>query len=169
MRLWGIGLLIAACILVSLQDLRLRRERIRALGDLAQALRLLQGELSLHCESLPQAFETLACRCDGAGQELFEALARESGRLGEERFEQIWRSCVSDSSRSLRTTERDRLERLGQVLGRMELELQLQALEETCAELREARADAEESFPAERRLSIGLGAAVAALLGIVLL
>ena len=169
MRTWGIVLMAVACLLTSFQILLIRRERIRALGDLAAALRLLQGELSLRGESLPRLFETIAGRCSGVGRELFEAVSRESGRLGEERFERIWRECVDGVACILRQQERERLGRVGEVLGHVELDLQLQVLEETTTALRLEMEQEEARLPEERRLYLGLGAAAAATLGIVLL
>ncbi|MBR5094653.1 MAG: stage III sporulation protein AB [Oscillospiraceae bacterium] len=169
MRLLGIVLLSCSCLMTAALELKRRRERICSLRDLSDGMTLLQGELALRGTSLPRLFCDLEARSSGAARLLFESLGTEMERLGEERFTDIWSSCVYACTEPLEAGEREALLCLGEILGRMELEDQTAELLARRDGLRESLARAEERYPEDRRLCLGLGAAAALMLTIVLL
>ena len=169
MRALGALLLVAGGFSFGICALREKRSRIAALRQIEGVLALLCAELELHEAPLPEAVSNAARRADGMGRALLYELEAQFSRLGEASFAQLWTAAVSRTCVQLLPQERDELNRLGHSLGRYELSAQLLALHACRAFLEERRNGAEQAFPAERRLWLGLGAAAGAFLAILLL
>lgn len=169
MRALGALLLVAGGFSFGICALREKRSRIAALRQIEAALELLCSELELHEAPLPEAVSNAARHAEGMGKALLHALEAQFPRLGEASFAQLWTAAVTRTCVPLLPHERDELNLLGHSLGRYELSAQLRELHACCVFLEERRNAAEQAFPGERRLLLGLSAAAGAFLAILLL
>lgn len=151
---------------------RLTREqdkRLRALRSLALSLQHLHAELSLRLTSLPELAELLAQTAQGTAGRFFSTLYEKLQELGEKSFVLLWQESAQSALPELSGEDRAIWLRLGETLGRYELEEQLSAIELCRAEL-EYRAKAlAEALPGRKRLAYGLLGTAGALLSIILL
>lgn len=168
-KIFGAALIIAALVLGALSYLKQRRERMRLLEQLSAALNMAAGELSLRALPLPRLFELLSGRAQGAAAEFFAALCDGMDRLGEENFSTLWDKAAREKLPELMPEEREELKRLGAVLGRYELERQLEALRACAAVFDGALCRARRDYPDRRRLTLGLSACAGVLLIILLI
>lgn len=168
-KLLGALLITAALVLTALVYLKQRRERIRLLEELAAALSAAAGELSLRALPLQRLFELLSTRAKGPAEEFFAVLFKRMDRLGEEDFFTLWEKTAVEKLPGLTPAEREEFSRLGAVLGRYELERQLEALSACAAAFDEAARRARQDYPDRRRLTLGLSACAGALLIIILI
>lgn len=134
-------------------------ERIRMLRGLQQALQLLRGELRCGRQTLTESLRNVSGHVEAPFADFFgqtgEELARRSGSSAEE----IWRDNLSRYADilSMRPAERQALERLGSVLGYLDMEAQLEALEECLSQLRLAEEEARQQASGSRKLYRYLG------------
>lgn len=168
-KMLGAALIVAALLAGALSYLKQRRERMKLLEELSAALNTAAGELSLRSLPLPRLFECLSGRTQGAAAEFFSSLCGGMDRLGEEEFSTLWDRAADEKLPGLSTAEREELKRLGAVLGRYELERQLEALRLCADSLDAALGRARQDYPNLRRLSLGLSACAGFLLIILLL
>lgn len=168
-KIFGAALIIAALIIGALCYLKQRRERMKLLEQLSAALNSAAGELSLRALPLPMLFGCLAGRTQGAAAEFFSALCDGMDRLGDENFFAVWDRTAKEKLPGLMPDEREELGRLGAVLGRYELERQLEALHACAAAFDAALLRARQDYPNLRRLALGLSACAGFLLIILLL
>lgn len=167
-KLLGAVLIIAALSLGAINYLKQRRERMKLLEQLSAALNTAAGELSLRALPLPRLFELLASRTQGAAETFFSALCDDMDRLGDEDFFTLWERDTREMLPGLMPDELEELSRLGAVLGRYELERQLEGLRACAAAFDEALHRARQDYPDRRRLALGLSACAGLLLIIIL-
>lgn len=168
-KIFGAALIIAALSLGALSYLKQHRERMRLLEQLSAALDMAVGELSLRALPLPRLFELLSGRTQGAAAEFFSALCEGMDRLGDENFSTLWDEAATGKLPGLMPEEREELMRLGAVLGRYELERQLEALHACSAVLGDALCRTRRDYPERRRLALGMSACAGALMIILLI
>lgn len=165
----GAALILAGCLLSGALWTRTKSRRIRTLRQLCAALELLAGELETRAPPLPELAKLLAERAGGQAGTFFSLLSVSMEQLGRESFSQLWSRAAETVLESLGREEREEFAGLGMILGRCELARQLSALRACTAALRTNLREAEGLYPGQRRLSLGLTGAAAALLIIVLL
>lgn len=169
MRLWGAALILTACLGAGLLRTASVRRRMETLRGLCGALELAEGELETRLTPLPELVRLLAGRSSGQTGDFFRLLDASFGFLGAEDFAALWSRAAATALTALSSADREELVRLGQVLGRFELDRQLAALEACVRALRGELEAARVRYPGDRRLSLGLGAAAGALLIVVLM
>lgn len=169
MRLLGALLLPAASVLAVCISLGEKRERLRCLRDVCDALKLLRGELASCPAAFSDMIHRLAPSLSGAGRDLFLMFYEWLPRLGDLSLAQIWGQAVEKTCAPLQEEEKQRLLSLGQVLGRYELSVQLRELGACITVLESRECEAARLFPAQRRLQMGLALSSGAILAILLL
>ena len=119
LKLLGAIMAAAGCAGLGLSRDRQLREGVRTLDQLIRGLALLEGELALRCQPLPQLLEGLARRCSGTAGQLFAACALGLDDPERAAFSAVWAGEV-DGLEGLSPEGRDLLRPLGQYLGRYE-------------------------------------------------
>ena len=165
MRLAGAAILTAAGLLAGLcaADGLRRRQALRE--ELVRMLTLLGFELERFRTPLPEAFEKLSGGLTGQAAALCGRVWDGLDQLGRRELADIWREALA----SLPARERRILTPLGQVLGRYGAEEQLAAVEASRREMERARDEAAEALRQRGRMYIGVGAAGAAALAVLLM
>ena len=110
------------------------------------------AELGERCTPLPELMDELAAGATARLRPFFAALCLSLRQLDEQRFSESWRQAV-DRQLSLPEAAKAALYRLGGFLGRYSGELQLPEQQRR-----------ESSMPDKRRLTLGLTAAMVAML-----
>ncbi len=104
--------------------------RLKQLRELSEAILLLKGDIRYLRSSLPEAFAAAAVRT-GAFAEFFRSVARQLGGFCtasvEEAFSIASKGCLKDTA--LTKQDISMLVKLGGMLGKMDADMQLNALE----------------------------------------
>lgn len=169
MKTAGAALLILGAILGASARLKALRQDISALSDVLFMLDIMESELSASASALPVMALALEGRCRGQARAFLRALSAELSKLGEQDFASIWNGCVRNTLPSLEKTELTELERLGAVLGRCELGMQLRAIKRCSEHFRFALELSRRDYPQKQKLSLGLYMGGGLLLTILLL
>ncbi len=103
--------------------------RAKVLDAWADALSLMENELSFRLSAMPELTERLSQSARSPAREVFLDLQKGLKRLGEASFEELWRGALSSHPGGLRGEELDELKNLGAVLGRYGWEDQCKSLE----------------------------------------
>lgn len=167
-RLPGCALILLAGLWLALQLCEALRRRLDTLWELDLALGLMQSELETSVRPTGELCALLAARCGGETGAFFRTLSASLTTLGERRFDELWTAALAAELHALSREDRRCLERLGQSLGRYELDRQLGALALCREQLRRSYEQGRAALPTQRRLTLGLSLAGAALLLIVL-
>lgn len=162
-------MLVAAFYMAFVGVMREKRHRLDALREICFALELMKDELSCRSAPFPELFAELIPHLSGAGKSLFQAVDRQLPDLGEQDFAALWAEAVEQSGPSLQRVERGSLDRLGLVLGRYELPVQIRELDACLLFLRNRESEAAGQYPVQRRLGLGLALSSGAILAILLL
>ena len=165
MRLTGAALLTAAGVLAGLLCEGELRARAARLESLCRMLERMAFELGRFCTPLPALFDRLAGQLDGEAAALCGRVRRGLEQLGERDMAGIWTGALAP----LPAGERRLLLPLGQVLGRYGAEQQLQAIESCRADLERLRDEARTACREKGRVYVGVSAAGAAALAVLLL
>lgn len=168
LKLLGAIMAAAGCAGLGLSRDRQLREGVRTLDQLIRGLALLEGELALRCQPLPQLLEGLARRCSGTVGQLFAACALGLDDPERAAFSAVWAGEV-DGLEGLSPEGRDLLRPLGQYLGRYETARQCGAVEETRKQLALLREREGENCRRMGRVYQALGVTGGAFLMILLL
>lgn len=169
MRLAGAGLIAAACLLACAIYAAEERQRLRELRELAGVLRLMGGEMETRLTPLPELTSILQKKTKGSAKSFLEHLENEMGELGEKDFGEIWEEAAQASFRQLDGEDRESLTKLGNVLGRYSIDIQMEALRDCTDKLEEKVRKNSEAAPARKRVGMGMICAFCALLLIVLM
>ena len=169
MRLLGALLILSAAVGIGLHFMSLSRSRLRALEDFDAALCLMRGELSLRNSPLPEVLEKLSQDSAGQARLFFMTLSDSLPLLGTCPFSRLWETTLQKSCPVLPETARRELIRLGNSLGRYDLERQLSELAAVQQRLEQIALQAAREYAQIRKLGPGLGAASGLLLAILLL
>lgn len=146
-----------------------KKQRLRGLEDICTALELMSGELQTRLSSLPELCNELKDRSEGAVQIFFNNLSKSFNRLGETEFSSLWDENARENLKILNDEELRQVSSLGKVLGRCEVERQLEALTSVISYMRTSLENARKTYPQEKKLGLGVGTAAALLLALVLL
>ena len=163
MRLTGAALVAAAGLLAGLMQAGRLRDRARRREELCRMLDMLEFELERFRTPLPALFKKLAEQMEGdAG--LFCGQVAE-GLGARQDLASIWK----DALRALPAEDRRILAPLGGILGRYGAEEQLRALAAAARDMERARDEARDEAREKGRLWVGLSAAGAAALAVLLI
>lgn len=165
----GAALILLACLAAAWRLTQEQTKRLRALQELSAALERLGADMSLRLTGLPELTEALAQSAPGAAGRFFCTLREALSELGEKPFAVLWAETLRSALPELGREELDALLRLGETLGRYELNEQLAAIELCRAALERGAALLRDALPERRRLAYGLLGAAGALLCILLI
>ena len=132
-------------------------------------LNLMEAELALRASPMPELISFLEGRMSGSAKTFLAHLTAGLPLLGEQEFAFQWRQAVENHCGSLRDREKEELNKLGSYLGRFELEAQTRELRASERYLRERLAEAEQTFPQERKLWLGLSVSAGVVLTVLVL
>ena len=168
MKLIGAILIMASASLSCALLLREKRKRQEAYHSLAAALEFLRGELSTGGIPLDLGIERAYMHAEGLGKAFLSAVRDGLPELGEYAFAEIWDKVLTETCPWLSLDIHAELKRLGGVLGRFDLELQLHSLDVCVSDLTEQWQRLRNDYPSQRRVSLGLSFSLSALLVILL-
>lgn len=162
-------MIVAASFAAGLMYAGEKKKRLDALRSLAGALELVRAELENRVSPVPELCLLLSKRARGQAGDFFAALYPKLGRLGETELAELWTETAEDCLKILPRPELSDFSDLGGIIGAYGLEEQLSALRACEAGLRAAAREAAAAYPDQRRLGLGMGASLGAMLALVLL
>ena len=165
MRLIGAALLTAAGLLAGLSAADGMRRRADRRSELVRMLAWMEFELSRFSTPMPALFERLAEQLTGEAAALCRRVCEGLRSLGSRTLADIWGAALEQ----LPPAERQILLPLGQVLGRYGTREQLMALSACRNAMERARDEAQTALRERGRMTVGVSAAGAAALAVLLL
>lgn len=169
MKAAGAAALFFAFLYGGICAVREKRAKIRGLHEICSALEILYGELDARDPSIRELSRILCERGTGTAKQLFSCLHALLPLLGEESFSSLWARAVYASCRDQDRAVIDELLELGNALGRYDTRTQTRAIRSCLDRLCRLRDEMEQAFPGDRKLWVGLGAAVGALTAVMLI
>ena len=152
MKLAGAVLILTASFLIGQTLLMEKKRGLSGLRTLAAALSQLRGELSTYEVTLSKGFNKAAGLSEGMGRELMHTVAERLDDLGERTFTEIWSGALGDCCAGLEEAVLSQMQGLGNVLGKFDLSLQLQALDNCIALLQDRIKKEKDDYPLQRKL-----------------
>lgn len=168
LKLTGAGLIAAACVLASAIYITGEKARIRELREICELLRLMRGELETRLTPLPELIHVLTEKTEGSAKSFLALMEKELENLGEREFGTIWAQAAETSFAQIQQEEREEVKKLGGVLGRYSVEIQLEQLKGSMDKLTERWRITAEKAPERSRVGTGMICALGALLLIAL-
>ena len=165
MRLTGALALTAAGLLAGLAGADRLRARAALRAELCRMLDMMEFELDRFMTPLPALFAKLGELLDGEAGALCRRMAEELARPEGREAAALWTAALA----SLPEQERRLLELLGPVLGRYGAAEQVRALAGCCQQMERARDGARAALRERGKLWVGLSAAGAAALAVLLM
>lgn len=171
LKIMGWGLILAGSLGVGDVAARELGKRVAQLEELQRLLLILQGEIRCVRLTLPTACELLAKKARSPFQQFFEQIAEDlkmrTGRTAGE----IWSRNLNEIRKTLFLTKKEQqdLEEFGQLLGQMDMPMQLSVIEFYQEKLALSLAEAKETAGSRQRLYRYLGALGGAALVLVIM
>lgn len=166
----GICCMIAGCTGMGMSCARDLELRIAELTQLRQLVMLLKGELRYMRQPLPEALHRLGEKASPPFAGFLADTAKEMEERRGESAEAIWRKHLQICSVGLHLTRQEikELERLGNVLGYLDVEMQVNALDYYLEQLRLSSEQAREAVASRKRLYQYMGVLGGIALGILI-
>lgn len=152
MKLAGAVLILTASFLIGQTLLMEKKRGLSGLRTLAAALSQLRGELSTYEVTLSKGFNKAAGLSEGMGRELMHTVAERLDDLGDRTFAEIWSGALGDCCAGMEEAVLSQMQGLGNVLGKFDLSLQLQALDNCIALLQDRIKKEKDDYPLQRKL-----------------
>lgn len=159
----GIGALLilasAAGIGISFgNDLKGRCMELRLLKQMVYMLR---GEIKYTKTPLPEAFSNIAVRMKEPFGSFLEEMAKQMGSLESESLGDLWQAQIKAqlSGTHLKKEDKEQLKSLGEVLGYLDLEMQLSSIDLYLEQLELGIREAQEAAQTKQKLYQSLGVA----------
>lgn len=169
MRIIGAVLAFGACGAIGVMRIFAERGRIELLTSLCDAFTFMKAELSAHLTALPELAKMLSQRGKGDAADFFSALDARMNALGKCCFDEIWRESATETLCLLKEDELQEVLSVGAVLGRGELEMQLNAIDRCVSSLYAALKRARTQHPQQRKLTLGVSLAAGTLIVVMLI
>lgn len=144
-------------------------QRTEALHSYHDMIEQLRGLLESDGSPMPALLETLSERTEGEANEFVIGLSREMDRLGEDRFQNLWKRALSDHCRYLDGDIRRELASLGAVIGRYDPVTQLEAINACLEKLRRSLQERQRTQAQDTRVTLALSLSASLLAGILLI
>ncbi len=168
-RLTGACMIIAAFVYSGIYIINTKREKVRALRELCNALRQLHAELNTRLAPLPEITARLAKNTGKYAPVFFSDINACLIHLGEISFDEIWKNAADKTLDCIGAQEKDDIKRLGNILGTYELEEQLNAIILCCTALEKKLGCAEKELAEQERTCIGICSVLGVLVAVVLI
>jgi hypothetical protein len=118
---------------------------------------------------MPQLLQSLLRRCNGEAAAFVSVLLESLDRLGTKSFQELWQYALFSTPLCGDSDALRAMEELGGVLGRYDLDVQLDAAV-SCLEILRFRCEKlRQELPKTRQLTFGLSLSASMLLGIILI
>lgn len=129
MKWLGMVMVIAGCMGLGMWYSVLYTRKWKTLVNLQKAMVILRGEIAYGRTPLPLAFLQASCRTTGSVADFFETVS-ERMEAGKEGLEQIWNRTLHEifTEREMQKEDRKELESLGNTLGYLDVEMQVQTI-----------------------------------------
>lgn len=170
MKVLGMCLIFAGCAGIGLYYRMQEMFRYRNLQEIQKAMAVLRGEISSVKSPLPEAIFQASKRTRGVMSSFFEEVAEELEE-GQGELCWIWSSKLKDSVPGMQLCERDRveLERMGEMLGYLDADMQKKSIDLYTERVRQSIQEMEQNGEKRSRLYPVLGTAAGILLCILML
>ena len=165
LKILGAALLVLCGGVLGLGGLKRLREELAFLRSMDGALGIMAAEIELCARPLPELFATLSGRCGGEGKTLAGMVTEGFSSPERASFGAIWASALTGYPRR----EREILLRLGDVLGRGAVEMQLPVIALCRREMELSLREAAKHRREMSRVYIGLGTAGGMMLAVLLI
>ena len=170
MKWLGMGMVLAGCFGIGMWFSLVYAGRIKNLLDCKKAILIIRGEISYGHSPLPQAVFQAAGRVSGSIRTFLEEVSEkmEQGGMG---LDDIWQSAIEKQigSREMGRQERMEVKELGETLGYLDVEMQLQTIQLYLERLDQSIEELEREKSSRIRLYPALGMMCGALICIILL
>lgn len=153
----GAFFIAAGSVALGITPIMSLKRHIALLEALCASLRITAAELGTRLRPLPELISELSERGGAAGG-FYADIARELDSIGEKDFSGLW-SAALDKLQFLSIDERETMNELGAVLGRYELQEQLDSIGLCLDVLSRKALELRTEYPERRRLILGLSAA----------
>ena len=167
-RILGFALLQIASIAYAQGRIAEKRREYHALRSYCDMLEQLQGLLESDGSPMPELLQKLSGRCSGEARTFADALCESMRDLGKRSFQELWLSSLGKTN-VYGNDIRQELESLACVLGRYDLDLQIDALKACQKALRHRLGKGQGSQAQDTYMTVGLALSASLLLGILLL
>lgn len=169
MRIIGAFLAFCACGAIGVMRIFAERKRIDLLTALCGAFSVMKAELSAHLTALPDLAKMLSQQGKGDAADFFSALDARMDALGKCCFDEIWRESAAETLCLLKEDELQEVLNVGAVLGRGELEMQLNAIDRCVSSLYAVLEGARTQQPQQSKLTLGVSLAAGTLIVVMLI
>lgn len=147
------------------------KERISDLKELNKLILLLRGDIRYAGTPLPEAVGSLAYRTEGEYRRFLLSVQEELDKLEGRTFNEIWRDCVDRELVDTSLNKKDKLllTRLGENLGYLDKEMQLNTIDLYITQIQGELDDAVDNVKEKARLYNMLGIMAGVFITIVLI
>lgn len=154
LKLLGIFCILSGSTGLGLAFARELELRITELLQIQQMMMLLRGEIRYMHQPLPEAFLHLSGNAPAPFREFFLHTARDLQQRNGQTAEEIWRRNLRNyfSGLHISRQEKKELEKLGSMLGYLDVEMQMNALDYYLEQLKLSVGQAREASGSRRRL-----------------
>lgn len=169
MKLLGMCLVFGGCLGIGLYYRMQELFRYRNLQEIQKAMDVLRGEISSVKSPLPEAVYQASKRTRGVMSSFFAEVAGELEE-GQGELSRIWSQKLKDGVPGMQLCEGDRmeLERMGEMLGYLDTEMQKRSIDLYMERVRQSIQDMERNDEKRSRLYPVLGTAAGILLCILM-
>ncbi len=167
MRSAGIVLTFLSSLIFGFEMIKPVKRRMELLNKLCRSLELMHAEMTSRPSSLESLCRLLASDFDGTA-EFFCGIIENMDELGCKSFREIWNDALNEKLKHLNPDDICAMESLGAVLGNYELSEQLEAIAVCKSRLYNNLLELNATYPANRKLCLGISCSVGAMLVLVL-
>lgn len=161
LKLIGALMILASATMIGTSCSMDLRKHNRELRLLKQMLYMLRGEIKYTKTPLPEAFAHIAERMPEPFSAFLRGVAADMGILDGRTFPELWKEQINTqlADLHLKKGEKEQLAALGEVLGYLDLEMQLSSIELYLEQLEISIRNAQESMTSKQKLYQSLGVA----------
>jgi len=143
LKIVGCIMVIASCTAIGFYFSSEMRQRIYDLKELRKLIGLLRGDIRYAATPLPEAIAVLNRRHNGCFHDFLDYVSRKLNEMSGQTFALIWKSGVDEKLVNTSLSRRDKLQlaQLGDNLGYLDKDMQVNTLDLYIAQLEDEIAD----------------------------
>lgn len=168
-KLFGAAAALAACLMAGNQYYMCEKNRYNAIKSCRIMLSLIRSELSTSSADISIILKNICGRLSTPAHGFALLLTKEMDMLGQIPFQDIWDKALVQCFAILGQYEKNIIKELGGIIGKYELEQQLEALDCAVSRLSDEEKCCYEQLKPRQKLSFGLSGAMGLMLIIVLI
>lgn len=133
--------------------------RLEALKEMKHCILLLKGDIRYACTPLPEAFAAIGGRKEDEFGRFFLKLSKELNQLNGIEFKELWKRTIETElvNSALKKSDKESFERLGESLGYLDKEMQINQIDFYLTQLEEMMQQLEEEKKEKKKLYQMLG------------